>query len=70
MRLKNGKNKSYYYCTNYFNKKCTSHSIEKTKLEEMILEKLKVKDITRRYLYEKVKTIYINDNKTINIDYK
>ena len=70
MHLKKGKNKSYYYCTNYFNKKCTSHSIEKTKLEEMILEKLKLNKITRSYLYESVKTIYINDDKTISIDYK
>lgn len=70
MHLKKGKNKSYYYCTNYFNKKCTSHSIEKTKLEEKILEKLKVNEITRSYLYERVKSIYINDDKTISIDYK
>lgn len=70
MHLKKGKNKSYYYCTNYFNKKCTNHSIEKTKLEEMILEKLKLNKITRSYLYESVKTIYINDDKTISIDYK
>ena len=70
MHLKKGKSKSYYYCTNYFNKKCTSHSIEKTKLEEMILEKLKLNKITRSYLYESVKTIYINDDKTISIDYK
>ena len=68
--LKKGKNKSYYYCINYFKKKCTSHSIEKTKLEEMILEKLKANELTRNYLYEKVKNIYINDNKTISIDYK
>jgi hypothetical protein len=34
--LKNGKNKSYYYCTNYFKKNCTSHSIEKNKLEKTI----------------------------------
>ena len=70
MYLKKGKNKSYYYCINYFKKKCTSHSIEKTKLEEMILEKLKANELTRNYLYEKVKNIYINDNKTISIDYK
>ena len=70
MRLKKGKNKLYYYCTNYFNKKCTSHSIEKSKLEKMILEELKVDKITRNYLYEKVKVIYINDDKTANIDYK
>ena len=70
MHLKKGKNKSYYYCTNYFNKKCTSHSIEKGKLEKMILEELKVDEITRNYLYEKVKVIYINDDKTISINYK
>ncbi len=70
MYLKKGKNKSYYYCKNYFNKKCTSHSIEKGKLEKMILEELKVDEITRNYLYEKVKVIYINDDKTISINYK
>lgn len=36
----------------------------------MILEKLKLNQITRSYLYERVKTIYINDDKTISIDYK
>ena len=36
----------------------------------MILEKLKANELTRNYLYEKVKNIYINDNKTISIDYK
>ena len=35
-------------------KKCTSHSIEKTKLEKMILEELKIDEITRNYLYENV----------------
>ena len=70
MILKSGKNKKYYYCTNYFKKKCTSHSIEKTKLEEMILEELKIDEITRNYLYEKVNAIYINNDKTISINYK
>jgi DNA invertase Pin-like site-specific DNA recombinase len=68
--LKNGKNKSYYYCTNYFNKNCTSHSIEKNKLEKMILEELKIDKITRNYLYEKINVVYINNDKTINIEYK
>lgn len=54
MCLKSGKNKHYYYCTNYFKKKCTSHSIEKMKLEKMILEELKNDELTRNYLYEKV----------------
>ena len=36
----------------------------------MILEELKVDEITRNYLYEKVKVIYINDDKTISINYK
>lgn len=70
MILKGGKNKKYYYCTNYFKKKCTSHSIEKTKLEEMILEELKIDEITRNYLYEKVNAMYINNDKTISINYK
>lgn len=70
MILKGGKNKKYYYCTNYFKKKCTSHSIEKTKLEKMILEELKLGEITRNYLYEKVNVIYINNDKTIGIGYK
>lgn len=70
MLLKGSKNKKYYYCTNYFKKKCTSHSIEKTKLEKIILEELKVEQIRRNYLYEKVNTIYINNDKTINIEYK
>lgn len=70
MCLKNGKNKDYYYCTNYFKKMCTSHSIEKTRLEQMILEELKTDEIKRKYLYEKINAIYINDDKTISIDYK
>lgn len=63
------KNKSYYYCNNYFNKKYTSYSIEK-KLERTILEELKVDEIARNYLYEKVNVIYINNDKTISTDYK
>ena len=55
---------------NYFNKKCTSYSIEKTKLERMTLEELKVDEIARNYLYEKVNVIYINNDKTISADYK
>jgi len=70
MRLKNGKNKYYYYCTNYFKKKCTSHLIEKMKLKKMILEELKIDELTRNYLYEKVNAFYINEDKTISIDYK
>lgn len=70
MLLKGGKNKKYYYCTNYFKKNCTSHSIEKAKLEKMILEELKIDEITRKYLYKKVNAIYINNDKTINIEYK
>ena len=70
MIIKGGKNKKYYYCANYFHKKCTSHSIEKIKLENMILEELKINEITRNYLYEKVEAIYINIYKTINIKYK
>lgn len=37
---------------------------------KMILEELKTDDITRKYLYEKVNAIYINNDKTINIEYK
>ncbi|MDD6879542.1 MAG: hypothetical protein PUD59_04880 [bacterium] len=37
---------------------------------QQLEEKLKVNEMTRSYLYERVKTIYINDNKTIIIDYK
>ena len=36
----------------------------------MILDELKFKKITRNYLYEKVNVIYINNDKTINIEYK
>ena len=37
---------------------------------EMILEELKIDEITRNYLYEKVNAIYINNDKTISINYK
>lgn len=67
MILKGVKNKKYYYCINYFKKKCTSHSIEKTKLEKKILEELKIDEITRNYLYENVNAIYINNAKTMSI---
>lgn len=36
----------------------------------MILEELKVDEIARNYLYEKVNVIYINNDKTISTDYK
>lgn len=70
MVLKGGKNKSYYYCTNYFKKKCTSHSIEKSKLKNMISDELKIDKMTRKYLYEKVNNIYIKNDKTIKFDFK
>ena len=70
MILKGGKNKKYYYCANYFKKMCTSHSIEKTKLEKMICEELKIDKITRNHLYKKINVIYVEDDKTINIQYK
>ena len=34
------------------------------------LSSLNLIDIRRNYLYEKVNTIYINNDKTINIEYK
>ena len=49
---------------------CTSHSIEKTKLEKMICEELKIDEITINLLYKKINVIYVGDDKTINIQYK
>ena len=40
------------------------------KLEKMILEELKIDELTRNYLYGKVNAFYINEDKTISIDYK
>ena len=37
--LKNGKNKKYYYCKNYIkHSKCTSHSVEREKLYDEVLQ--------------------------------
>ena len=45
--------------------------LKKQKLERMILEELKVDEIARNYLYEKVNVIYyINNDKTISANYK
>lgn len=36
----------------------------------MILEELKINEVKRNFLYEKVNAIYINEDKSVKIDYK
>ena len=66
------KGKVYYYCLNYYrNKTCENNkSISENGLIEIINEKLNLTNITRLELENKVKCIYIDKDKNVEIDFK
>lgn len=78
MILKGGKNKKYYYCTNYFKKKCTSHSVERSKLYDEVLQiindnkglNITNKELNDSLLYGLIDVIYINEDKSVKIIFK
>ena len=75
--LRKVKNYEYYHCTSYVrNGSCTSHSIRKDKLTEIILEELnkkfkrnKIDTLTRDILLKNVDSIIISQNGEINVKF-
>lgn len=77
--LKKGKNKKYYYCKNYIkNSKCTSHSVEREKLYDEVLQiindnkglNITDKELNDSLLYRLIDVIYINEDKSVKIIFK
>lgn len=76
--LRKVKNYEYYHCTSYVrNGSCTSHSIRKDKLTEIVLDELnkklkrnKIDTLTRDILLKNVDSIIIFQNGEINVKFK
>ncbi len=76
--LRKVKNYEYYHCTSYVRDgSCTSHSIRKDKLTEIVLEELnkkfkrnKINTITRDILLKNVDSIIISQNGGVTIKFK
>lgn len=76
--LRKVKNYEYYHCTSYVrNGSCTSHSIRKDKLAEIVLEELKkrfkrnrINTLTRDILLKNVDSIIIFQNGEVNVNLK
>ena len=72
------KNYEYYYCTSYVrNGACTSHSIRKDKLVEIVLEELnkkikrnKIDTLTREILLKNINSIIISQDGEVNVKLK
>ena len=76
--LRKVKKYEYYHCTSYVrNASCTSHSIRKDKLAEIVLEELnkrfkrnRINTLTRDILLKNIESIIIFQNGEININFK
>ena len=76
--LRKVKNYEYYHCTSYVrNGSCTSHSIRKDKLTEIVLEELnkkfkrnKIDNLTRDILLKNIDSIIISQNKEVIVNFK
>lgn len=76
--LRKVKNYEYYHCTSYVrNGSCTSHSIRKDKLAEIVLEELNkrfkrnsINTLTRDILLKNIDSIIIFQNGEINVKFK
>mgnify|MGYP000074419977 FL=1 len=72
------KNYEYYHCTSYVrNGACTSHSIRKDKLVEIVLEELnkkikrnKIDTLTRDILLKNINSIIISQDGEVNVKLK
>ena len=71
-------NYEYYHCTSYVrNGSCTSNSIRKDKLVELVIEELnkkfkrnKINTLTRDILLKNIDSIIIFQNEEINVKFK
>ena len=76
--LRKVKDYEYYHCTSYVrNGSCTSHSIRKDKLTEIVLDELnkkfkknKIDTLTRDILLKNVDSIIIFQNGEVNVKFK
>lgn len=76
--LRRVKNYEYYHCTSYVrNESCTSHSIRKDKLVELVIEEInkkfkrnKIDTLTRDILLKNIDSIIIFQNGKINVKFK
>lgn len=76
--LRKVKNYEYYHCTSYVrNGACTSHSIRKDKLDEIVLEELnkkikrnKIDTLTRDILLKNIDSIIISENREVIVNFK
>ena len=76
--LRKVKNYEYYHCTSYVRDgSCTSHSIRKDKLTEVVLKELnrkfkrtKIDTLTRDILLKNIDSIIISQNKDVIVNFK
>lgn len=76
--LRKVKKYEYYHCTSYVrNGSCTSHSIRKDKLAEIVLEELnkrfkrnRINTLTRDILLKNIDSIIIFQNGEVNVNFK
>ena len=75
--IRKSKNQVYYYCSSYIkNKSCLKYSINKKKLEELVINELKnlssinVEKIDRKALSKNINMIYVIDKNNIKIELK
>ena len=76
--LRKVKNYEYYHCTSYVrNRSCTSHSIRKDRLIELVIEELnkkfkrnKIDTLTRDILLKNIESIVISQDGKVNIKFK
>jgi len=73
--IRKSKNQVYYYCSSYIkNKSCLKYSINRKKLEELVINELKnlssinVEKIDRKSLSKNFNTIYVIDKDNIKIE--
>lgn len=75
--IRKSKNQVYYYCSSYIkNKSCLKYSINKKKLEELVINELKnlssinVEKIDRKALSKNINMIYVVDKDNLKIEFK
>ena len=76
--LRKVKNYEYYHCTSYVrNGSCTSHSVRKDKLIELVIKELnnnlkrnKIDTLTRDILLKNIDSIIISQDREVNVNFK
>ena len=75
--IRKSKNQVYYYCSSYIkNKSCIKYSINKKKLEKLVIEELnrflslQLNNLNRELLNNNINMIYVIDKNNIKIEFK